>query len=219
MRLVANGSDALKKLTAFLGNFTYKTGFIVSSGPTLAIRSRLARERVKMSVVGDIFRLEKGKIVEHWDVIQNEVPSNQTVSGFPTFDPAEHHNYRLSACYDEQTETRSMLLAPWGLNKFFNQFDLAVFDKFWDPVYLRHDPGIASGPASLRPSIKANANATAAANLTAAAGAGTANYITGFSLFKFYEHWDVAQIEVPANRTTSGLPMFDEEEFSLQFAY
>ncbi|KXS19089.1 hypothetical protein M427DRAFT_29082 [Gonapodya prolifera JEL478] len=241
--LVANGTAALKSLTAFLGNFTYETGFVVSSGPVVAIRSRLTPERGNVSLVVDIFRVEKGKIMEHWDVIQDEVPTNQTVSGLPMFDPAEHHSYNLSSCYDEETETRNMLLAPWGLNKIFNQFDSAVFDKFWDPVYLQHNPGVASGSAALRGFIVANANASASANATTAAAA-TPNWQGGFSLVKcdivftharvgdsvvvdtfrfrdgrFYEHWDIAQTEVPANRTASGLSMFDPEEFSLQFAY
>lgn len=37
-------------------------------------------------LVEDIFRIERGKIVEHWDVVdvvQDEVPASETVSGNP----------------------------------------------------------------------------------------------------------------------------------------
>jgi predicted SnoaL-like aldol condensation-catalyzing enzyme len=31
----------------------------------------------------DIFRFEDGKIAEHWDVVQSEVPASNTASGNP----------------------------------------------------------------------------------------------------------------------------------------
>ena len=46
----------------------------------------------------DFFRLENGKIVEHWDVIQRPVPE-KSVNGNSMFDGAELYNYRA-----EQTE-------------------------------------------------------------------------------------------------------------------
>ena len=33
----------------------------------------------------DIFRVKDGKVVEHWDVMQEEVPADQTASGNPMF--------------------------------------------------------------------------------------------------------------------------------------
>lgn len=41
----------------------------------------------------DIFRLENGKIVEHWDVVQRPIPDN-SVNGNSMFDGGGVYNYR-----------------------------------------------------------------------------------------------------------------------------
>jgi predicted SnoaL-like aldol condensation-catalyzing enzyme len=38
-------------------------------------------------VAVDIFRVVNGKLVEHWDVMQEEVPASVTASGNPMFSP------------------------------------------------------------------------------------------------------------------------------------
>ena len=35
------------------------------------------------------FKVENGKVVEHWDVMQDDVPGDQTKSGHPMFTPGE----------------------------------------------------------------------------------------------------------------------------------
>ncbi|WP_221986713.1 hypothetical protein [Rhizobium laguerreae] len=37
----------------------------------------------------DLFRVENGKLVEHWDVLQDEVPVAATLGGTAMFDPKE----------------------------------------------------------------------------------------------------------------------------------
>src|SRR5438874_3722381 len=39
-------------------------------------------------VAVDIFKVKNGKVVEHWDVMQEEVPASATASGNPMFTPA-----------------------------------------------------------------------------------------------------------------------------------
>jgi predicted SnoaL-like aldol condensation-catalyzing enzyme len=39
----------------------------------------------KPMVAVDIFRVEDGKVAEHWDVMQEEVPAGRTASGNPMF--------------------------------------------------------------------------------------------------------------------------------------
>jgi len=41
-------------------------------------------------VIVDIFRIKNGKFVEHWDVVQDEVPASETKSGNPMFAPVNH---------------------------------------------------------------------------------------------------------------------------------
>jgi len=39
----------------------------------------------KNLVAVDIFRFENDKVIEHWDVLQEEVPAARTVAGNPMF--------------------------------------------------------------------------------------------------------------------------------------
>jgi predicted SnoaL-like aldol condensation-catalyzing enzyme len=39
-------------------------------------------------VAVDIFKVKDGKVVEHWDVMQEEVPASATASGNRMFSPA-----------------------------------------------------------------------------------------------------------------------------------
>jgi len=39
----------------------------------------------KPMVAVDIFRIENGKVVEHWDVMQEEVPADQSANGHAMF--------------------------------------------------------------------------------------------------------------------------------------
>jgi len=39
------------------------------------------RHLTAIAVAVDIFRVENGKIAEHWDVMQEEVPADQTANG------------------------------------------------------------------------------------------------------------------------------------------
>ena len=39
----------------------------------------------KPMIAVDIFRVENGKVVEHWDVMQEEVPASHTASGNAMF--------------------------------------------------------------------------------------------------------------------------------------
>jgi predicted SnoaL-like aldol condensation-catalyzing enzyme len=40
-------------------------------------------------VVVDVFRIEDGKLAEHWDVLQNEVPVTAALGGISMFDREE----------------------------------------------------------------------------------------------------------------------------------
>jgi predicted SnoaL-like aldol condensation-catalyzing enzyme len=39
--------------------------------------------------VVDLFRVENGKLAEHWDVLQDEVQAAATLGGTAMFDPSE----------------------------------------------------------------------------------------------------------------------------------
>ncbi|MFC8093440.1 hypothetical protein [Streptomyces sp. NPDC057301] len=47
----------------------------------MAIHGRYTGYAAKPLVAVDIFRIEGGKLAEHWDVLQEEVPAGDTKSG------------------------------------------------------------------------------------------------------------------------------------------
>jgi len=68
-------------------NFKYEIGMVIAEDDLVAIHFRVTGFGPEVLVGVDILRVEDGKIVEHWDVLQPEV--TETVSGLPMFTPAE----------------------------------------------------------------------------------------------------------------------------------
>jgi predicted SnoaL-like aldol condensation-catalyzing enzyme len=64
-------------------------GIIVAEGDFVAIHGRIRGWADAPQVVVDIFRIEDGKLAEHWDVLQNEVPVTAALGGVSMFDPEE----------------------------------------------------------------------------------------------------------------------------------
>jgi predicted SnoaL-like aldol condensation-catalyzing enzyme len=81
-----NGSKSLTGLVDSLpAGLKYEFGETVADGDLVMIHGRYSGLGPKPLVAVDIFRLQDGKIVEHWDVMQEEVPASQTKSGNPMF--------------------------------------------------------------------------------------------------------------------------------------
>lgn len=84
-----NGLDTLRGMA---GNptegFTYEIGNVVADEESqmVAVHFRATGWGPEPMVGVDIFRVEDGKIVEHWDVMQAEV--TDTASGNPMWTPA-----------------------------------------------------------------------------------------------------------------------------------
>lgn len=87
---IPQGRDALQALVADLSQAVYyEPGLIVAEGDLVAIHGRIRGWADKPQVAVDLFRIEGGKLVEHWDVLQNEVPVTAALGGISMFDPEE----------------------------------------------------------------------------------------------------------------------------------
>lgn len=88
---IPQGRDALRALVAGLSpDVHYEPGLIIAEGDFVAIHGRITGWAETPQIVVDLFRVEHGRLAEHWDVLQAEVPATDTLAGTAMFDPDEH---------------------------------------------------------------------------------------------------------------------------------
>lgn len=81
-----NGTEFLKQLVPNLpSDLTYEPGVVTENENIVMIHGRYTNWNGKNVIGVDIFKIENGKITEHWDVLQEEVLSSQSVSGNSMF--------------------------------------------------------------------------------------------------------------------------------------
>ena len=78
-----DGTDALRALLAANTNMQSQTGMVTADGDIVMVHRRIEGLGPKPTVGVDIYRIEDGRIAEHWDVLQEEV--SPTASGHPMF--------------------------------------------------------------------------------------------------------------------------------------
>ena len=74
--------DLVKRLPATL---KYEPGTIVADGDFVMVHGRFSGFQPVNWIVADIFRIDNGVLVEHWDVIQNEATEEESKSKAPMF--------------------------------------------------------------------------------------------------------------------------------------
>ena len=83
---IPSGHEALPAIIGGLGaDFKYEPGMIVAEGDLVMIHGRYTGWGPKPMVAVDIFLVKDGKLVEHWDTMQEEVPAADTKSGNSMF--------------------------------------------------------------------------------------------------------------------------------------
>jgi predicted SnoaL-like aldol condensation-catalyzing enzyme len=80
---VPNGRDALKGLISM--GLKYEASLLMEDGDFVMAHGRITGFGPKPLIVVDIFRIEDGKLTEHWDVLQEEVRAENTMSKNPMF--------------------------------------------------------------------------------------------------------------------------------------
>ena len=75
--------DLIKSLPPTL---KYEPGTIVAEGNFVIAHGRFSNFGLPVNwIAADIVRMENGMLAEHWDVIQDEVTSQESKSGLPMF--------------------------------------------------------------------------------------------------------------------------------------
>ncbi|GLU49791.1 nuclear transport factor 2 family protein [Nocardiopsis ansamitocini] len=78
-----NGLDTLRTVAPTLSGFVWEPQRIAAQGDLVVTHSRVLGWAEKPVVIADIFRLLDGRIVEHWDVVQEEVDAGLSANGNP----------------------------------------------------------------------------------------------------------------------------------------
>lgn len=81
-----SGLDFFRKMIPSLSpEFRYEPGLALEDGEFVMLHGRYTGWGDRPMIGVDIFRVRDGKLVEHWDVIQEEVPAAQAVGGTAMF--------------------------------------------------------------------------------------------------------------------------------------
>ena len=80
---VPDGTDPVRALLTANTNLQNQTGMVTAGGDIVMVHRRVEGQGPKPIVGVDIYRIEDGRIAEHWDVLQEEV--SPTVSSHPMF--------------------------------------------------------------------------------------------------------------------------------------
>lgn len=124
---IPQGRDALAKLVAQLpANLFYEPGMVIAQGEYVAIHGRIRGWAPNPQVVVDIFRVQDGRLAEHWDVMQDEVPSTDTKAGTAMFLPDEREAQdavNRAAAAQDSADYDAVLKA--NLSRVFNEHDAA----------------------------------------------------------------------------------------------
>ena len=84
---IAPGREGLFNLVRSLPpTLKYEPGLIVADGDFVIVHGRFSGFGEPANwIAADILRIQDGILVEHWDVIQDEVSKADSVSGLPMF--------------------------------------------------------------------------------------------------------------------------------------
>ncbi|HRM74523.1 MAG TPA: nuclear transport factor 2 family protein [Paracoccus sp. (in: a-proteobacteria)] len=81
-----NGLEVLRGFIAGADPaLSYESGLVMERDDKVMVHGRYSGWNGKTMIAVDIFRLENGKVVEHWDVMQEDVPAERSVNGHAMF--------------------------------------------------------------------------------------------------------------------------------------
>jgi len=174
----------------------------------------------------DFYRLDKGRIVEHWDV-QAPAPT-RSANGNSAF--IDLFAYPGTAPVVPAARVAMNRLLVQGLSEeVFGKRNFSLLDRLWGPDYIQHNPYVGNGRAALKSVIQyiapagshyrvaramAEGDLAVVCSHNVPAGGNPANKFSGLAVCDIYrvanvelvEHWDVAQ-QVPTS-SVNGNSMF-----------
>ena len=137
---VANGTEAFKGLVGMLsGGNGIQAEFVrvIGDGDMVAVHARYTGFGPTPMIAFDVFRLEDGKIAEHWDNLIEEQPLNP--SGRSQIDGATEITDL------DKTEANKAKVADFLTRSMINHEQVDITQYISPVTYLQHNPMVADG--------------------------------------------------------------------------
>lgn len=85
-RHVPAGRDGLFGLVRSLSDIRFEYDMVIAKDDFVWVHSRYTSSATPAALIAvDILRIEDGKLVEHWDVLQDEPKRSESAGGYPMF--------------------------------------------------------------------------------------------------------------------------------------
>lgn len=136
----ANGIEAQMGVIGFLaGNDGFSAEYVrvIADDDMVAVHARYEGFGPEATIGFDVFRVEDGMIVEHWDNLTPETPPNP--SGRTQIDGA-------TEIVDlDQTEANKAIVVEFITASLIEQADVTITDYISPETYLQHNSQVADG--------------------------------------------------------------------------
>jgi predicted SnoaL-like aldol condensation-catalyzing enzyme len=138
--MFANGIEAQKGVVGFLaGNGTFQADYVrvIADGDLVAVHARYEGFGETPMIGFDVFRVENGKIAEHWDNLIPEQPANP--SGRTQIDGATEITDL------DQTEANKAVVEEFLTKSLIEHAEVNITDYISPVTYIQHNPMVADG--------------------------------------------------------------------------
>lgn len=194
---------------------------IIAENDLVFIQSRVSFGGGTPQIVGDLFRIENGKIKEHWDAMQEEVPKSQTKNGNSMIDGGGDVTKPMT----KAKLTRNKQAVTDFIHKGFAQGDKKTLASLFGDEYIQHNPQVPNGKEAVLGFIQDGQGFPAEVKRIVAQGdlvavlveygkAGTEFHNGIVDIFrlddngKIVEHWDMGGAIPPAKDFVHGNGFF-----------
>lgn len=138
--MFANGIEAQKGVVGFLsgnGDFSAEYVRVIADDDIVAVHARYEGFGPDPVIGFDVFRVEDGKIAEHWDNLITEQPLNP--SGRSQIDGATEITDL------DQTEANKALVEDFLTKSLIEHAEVNITDYISPVTYIQHNPMVADG--------------------------------------------------------------------------
>jgi predicted SnoaL-like aldol condensation-catalyzing enzyme len=153
--LAPDGREALREFVIYI-KATFPEGHldfrrVLAEGDLVLVHSHLVPEPgTRGDALLDIFRVQDGKIAEHWDVTQ-AVPET-TASGNDMFSTLSHPQIEEPRPGVSRCRSRRVALALY--EEAIVDHDVTAFDRYATERYYQHNPGIPNGREAAKAALE-----------------------------------------------------------------